>query len=249
LLYILLSGNKAQIKLSSKDDFLSRFIINQLHDIEPQWKNYIHIQDQLKNFDAIIATGSNNTARYFEYYFSKYPNIIRKNRNSVAVLTGNETNEQLKALSKDVFSYFGLGCRNVSKLLVPKSYDFQKLLSVFEAAEPDLKHHHKYKNNYDYQLSLLLINKTPHFASENLLVKEDEQIASPIACLHYQEYDNETFVQNHIEENQAAIQCVISDAQFNIPKVQLGSSQSPTLFDFADNVDVMNFLLNLNSTT
>jgi len=128
---------------------------------------------------------------------------------------------------------------------VPIGYDFKKLLSVFEAAEPNLKHHHKYKNNYDYQLSLLLINRIPHFASENLLIKEDEQIASPISCLNYQFYDNEKFIKNFIRENQMAIQCIVTNKEIDIPKVQLGKSQFPNLFDFADNVDVMNFLLKI----
>lgn len=246
LLYILLSGNKAQIKLSSKDDFLSRFIINQLVDIEPAFKNDIHIQERLQHFDAIIATGSNNTSRYFEYYFSKYPNILRKNRNSIAVLSGNESEQQLTELSKDVFSYYGLGCRNVSKLLVPNGYDFKKLLSIFETVEPDIKHHHKYKNNYDYQFSLLLINNTPHYASENLLIREAEQIASPISCLHYQFYDDDNFVEHYINENEEAIQCVVADSNVNSNSLGFGKSQSPTLFDFADNVDVMNFLLDIN---
>ncbi len=246
LLYILLSGNKAQLKISSKDDFLSRFIINQLILVEPKWKDYIFIEERLKGFDAIIATGSNNSSRYFEYYFSKYPHIIRKNRNSLAILSGTESKEQLNRLSKDVFSYYGLGCRNVSKVMVPLNYDFPNLLSTFEATEPDIKHHHKYKNNYDYQLSLLLINKTPHFASENLLIKEDEQIASPISCLNYQFYDEESFLKRYLKENQEAIQCVVSEAGFKLDfeTLKFGESQTPTLFDFADHVDVMDFLLN-----
>jgi len=248
LLYILLSGNKVQVKLSSKDEFLSQFVINQILDIEPLFKNFISVQERLKDFDAIIATGSNNTSRYFEYYFSKYPNILRRNRNSIAILNGKESNEELTNLSKDVFNYYGLGCRNVSKVLVPESYDFPRLLSIFEAADPEIKHHHKYKNNYDYQLSLLLINNTPHLASENLLLKEEEaQVASPISCLHFQHYKNEAFIHNYIKTNESAIQCVVSNTGFNIDSVEFGKSQSPTLFDFADNIDVMNFLLNLES--
>jgi len=243
LIYVLLTGNKAQIKISSKDTFLSEFIFEELRGIEPGMNNFISVQERLADFDAIIATGSNNSSRYFDYYFSKYPNIIRKNRNSVAVLNGNETDDDLKNLSKDVFSYFGLGCRNVSSVLVPEGYDFIPLLQCFETEEPDIKHHHKFKNNYDYQLSLLLINGVPHLASENLLVKEDSQIASPIACLHYQQYKDDTFINDFLKNNEALIQCIVSNNK-NIGAVGFGESQLPGLKDFADNIDVMDFLLN-----
>lgn len=245
LLYVLLTGNKAQLKLSSKDEFLSKFIINKLIEIEPQWKSYISIEERLSNFDAIIATGSNNSSRYFDYYFSKYPNIIRKNRNSVAVLSGKEDDLALKNLGKDVFSYFGLGCRNVSQVLVPEGYDFKMLLKIFEDEFPNLKNHHKYKNNYDYQLSLLLINSVTHMASENLLILENEQIASPISCLYHQTYNTIENLEQYLAKKEPQIQCVVSQLSEIENAFDFGKSQQPGLNDFADNINVVDFLLNL----
>jgi len=244
LLYVLLTGNKAQLKLSSKDEFLSKFIISKLIEIEPKWKDCISIQERLSNFDAIIATGSNNTSRYFDYYFSKYPNIIRKNRNSVAVLNGNEDETTLKNLGKDLFNYFGLGCRNVSQLLVPEDYDFKPMLRVFEEEFSDLKNQHKYKNNYDYQLSLLLINSIPHMASENLIITENEQVASPISCLYYQAYKTVDDMLHYLHQKKEQIQCIVSELPGIKNAIACGNSQQPGLNDFADNVNVIDFLLN-----
>jgi len=244
LLYVLLTGNKAQLKLSSKDEFLTKFIIKKLIDIEPQWQNYIAIEERLSNFDAIIATGSNNTSRYFDYYFKKYPNIIRKNRNSIGVLVGNESEEDLINLGKDVFSYYGLGCRNVSQILVPEEYDFVPLLKTLEQHFVDLKNQHKYKNNYDYQLSLLLINGVVHMASENLLILENEHIASPISCLYHQTYKTIKEAQQYVNEKQAEIQCVVTNLAEIAGAIAFGKSQQPGLNDFADNVNVVDFLLN-----
>lgn len=244
LLYVLITGNKAQLKLSSKDEYLCKFIINKLIEVEPGWKNFITIEERLSNFDAIIATGSNNSFRYFDYYFSKYPNIIRKNRNSIAVLTSKEDEATLKRLGEDVFNYFGLGCRNVSQLLVPEEYDFVPLLKTLEEAFPNIKHHHKYKNNYDYQLSLLLINSVDHKASENLIITKNEQIASPIACLYYKTYKSMAEVQQYLVEKKDQIQCVVSELPAIENTIGFGKSQQPGLNDFADNVNVVNFLLN-----
>ena len=244
LLYVLLTGNKAQLKLSSKDEFLSKFVINELIELEPRWKDYIAIEERLHNFDAIIATGSNNSSRYFEYYFSKYPNIIRKNRNSVAVLSGNEEATAIKNLGEDIFNYFGLGCRNVSQVLVPKDYDFNSLLKIFEDEFPILKNQHKYKNNYDYQYSLLLINGASHKASENLLLLENENIASPISCLHFKTYENTGEIQHYLDLKKDEIQCVVSEMPEINKAIAFGKSQQPGLNDFADNVNVVNFLLN-----
>jgi len=244
LLYVLLTGNKAQLKLSSKDEFLSKVIIKKLIEIEPKWKNFISIEERLSDFDAVIATGSNNSSRYFDYYFSKYPNIIRKNRNSIAVLTGNEDEAALQNLGNDVFNYFGLGCRNVSQVLVPEAYDFVPLFKILETHYPDLKNHHKYKNNYDYQLSLLLINGVDHLASENLIITENEQIASPISCLYYQSYKSIEEAQQYLGKKQDQIQCVVSQLTEIESTIPLGNSQQPGLNDFADNVNVIDFLLN-----
>lgn len=244
LLYVLLTGNKAQLKLSSKDEFLNKVIIKKLIEIESKWKNFISIEERLSNFDAIIATGSNNTSRYFDYYFAKYSNIIRKNRNSIAVLTGNEDETALQNLGKDLFNYFGLGCRNVSQILVPEAYDFVPLFKTLETHYPDLKNHHKYKNNYDYQLSLLLINGVEHLASENLIITKKEHVASPISCLYYQNYKSIEDVRQYLNKKQDEIQCVVSQLTEIEGVIPFGNSQQPGLNDFADNVNVIDFLLN-----
>jgi len=244
LLYVLLTGNKAKLKLSSKDEFLSKFIIKKIIEVEPKWNNFISIEERLADFDAVIATGSNNSFRYFDYYFSKYPNIIRKNRNSIAILTGKEDEKALQKLGEDVFNYFGLGCRNVSQILVPEDYDFVPLLKTLEDTFPGIKNHHKYKNNYDYQLSLLLINGVDHKASENLIITKNEQIASPISCLFYKTYKNIEEVKQYLNEKQDEIQCVVSELSTIENAIAFGNSQQPGLNDFADNVNVVNFLLN-----
>ncbi|HET8829629.1 MAG TPA: acyl-CoA reductase, partial [Pelobium sp.] len=186
---VLLTGNIALIKLSSQDDNLIPFLLKKLMEIEPAFKDQIEFVERLENFDAVIATGSNNSSRYFDYYFSKVPNIIRKNRNSIALLTGAESKEELHLLGKDIFDYYGLGCRNVAKLLVPKDYNF---IPFFEAIEPfnEILNHHKYQNNYDYNKSIYLINKNKHFDNGFLLVAESEKITSPLSAVFYQEYNS-----------------------------------------------------------
>jgi hypothetical protein len=186
--------------------------------------------------DAVIATGSNNTTRYFEYYFSKYPHIFRKNRGSVAVITGTETREELKNLGTDIFSYFGLGCRNVSKLMVPEGYSFDLF---FDALEPFryVIDHNKYKNNYDYNRTLMLMNKEPHLANEFLMVREDRRIVSPVAMVHYEFYADETDLEGKLAAQEAEIQCVAGEGY-----IPMGKTQSPELWEYADNRDTMKFL-------
>ncbi len=243
-LCVFLSGHIAQVKLSSKDDALFKAIALQLHAIEPEITQYIQIQPQLKNFDAIIATGSDNTARYFHHYFGKYPHIIRKNRNSVAILTGKESEQQLKDLGTDVYSYFGLGCRNVSKLFVPQDFDFVRLLDNWQSFDI-IADHHKYKNNFDYQFSLLLLNRVKHYASKSVLVRENEALASAISVVHYQYYTDENHLNDLIIDQRTGIQCVVGDPANRKDVIPFGQAQSPQLHDYADQVDTMDFLLNL----
>jgi hypothetical protein len=246
VLCVLTSGNHALIKASSQDSRLIRHVLNMLTDTEPAYKEKISFVEKLENFDAVIATGSNNTSRYFEYYFGKVPNIIRKNRNSIAVLTGHETNEQLYKLGKDIFDYFGLGCRNVSKLLVPENYDF---VPFFEAIEPyhTIINHHKYNNNYDYNKSIYLVNKDKHLDNGFLLIKEDERMVSPLSVVFYEQYENDQSAELLLNRESENIQCIVSRAPLKVQNqvVDFGESQQPDLWDYADGIDTMDFLTKL----
>jgi hypothetical protein len=246
ILSVLASGHHALIKLSSQDTRLTRYILKLLTEIEPTLADRFTIVERLENFDAVIATGSNNTSRYFEYYFGKVPHIIRKNRNSVAVLSGNETAEQLYRLGHDIFDYFGLGCRNVSKLLVPNGYDFTKFFESIESHHPII-HHYKYHNNYDYNKAIYLVNKEKHLDNGFLLLKEDEKLASPLAVLYFETYSDVNSVEQKLGAQQENIQCVVSvlPLKVNNQLVDFGESQSPKLWDYADGVDTMEFLSNL----
>ena len=246
VLCVLVSGNFAMIKASTQDSRLIRHILQKLTEIEPAFTNSYNFVDRLENFDAVIATGSNNTSRYFEYYFSKVPHIIRKNRNSLAVLTGNETEEQLYELGHDIFDHFGLGCRNVSKVLVPKAYDF---VPFFEAIQPyhPIISHNKYNNNYDYNKSIYLVNMLKHLDNGFLLVKEDSNWVSPLAVLYFEYYDDIDQAQEIIIRESDKLQCVVSAAplQADTQIVNFGMSQQPALWDYADGVDTMDFLSNV----
>jgi hypothetical protein len=246
VLCVLASGNHALIKASSNDARLLKYVLKQLVEIAPEFENRFSFVERLANFDAVIATGSNNTSRYFDYYFGKVPNIIRKNRNSVALLTGHETKEQLFLLGHDIFDFFGLGCRNVSKLLVPAGYDF---VPFFEAIEPHqpIINHHKYNNNYDYNKSIYLVNGDKHLDNGFLLVKEDERLASPLAVLFFEYYDDLDNAQIRLAELNQSIQCIVSAAELHLSNqiVDFGKSQQPALWDYADGVDTMEFLKGL----
>ena len=244
ILCVLASGHKALIKLSSQDQKFIPYILNKLVEIEPGFNLQINYIDRLKDFDAVIATGSNNTSRYFDYYFSKVPHIIRKNRNSVAILNGEESKEELKALGHDIFDYFGLGCRNVSKLYVPKSYNFRKFFESIEEFKP-LADHHKYNNNYDYNKSIFLVNQDKHLDNGFLLLKEDSRFVSPLAVLYYEEYQNIEQLGSELLKNEDLIQCIVSNSKLPLSTVPFGQSQCPSLFDYADGVDTMKFLREL----
>jgi hypothetical protein len=239
ILCVLISGNKLQLKLSEKDQYLLPFLLEQLINIEPDFKELISIQFKLEKFDAIIATGSNNTAKHFAYYFGKYKNIIRRNRNSVAILTGEETKEDIENLGHDIFDYFGLGCRNVSKIFVPEKYDLYSLKDGL-TKHIGVNQHNQYMNNLDYQRTLYLMNQTPLIDIDFINIVENNSLHSPISCLHVERYKTLEDVKKNIAEQTENIQCVIGKGY-----LEFGKSQQPGLSDYADNVDTMEFILNL----
>ena len=244
ILSVLATGNTALIKLSSSDDKLIKAILEQLIFSEPSFQDRIEYVERLKDFDAVIATGSNNSSRYFDYYFGKVPNIIRKNRNSVAVLDGSETFEDVQNLGSDVFDYFGLGCRNVSKIYFPKGYDIAKFYEGIESYQPIINHF-KYNNNYDYNKSIYLVNAAKHFDNGFLLLKEDENLTSPLAVLFYEEYENPGEVEEKLGAKAEQIQCVVTKMHLGIKTFKFGESQHPKLWDYADNVNTIEFLNSL----
>jgi len=240
-LTVLISGHKVVVKMSSTDNVLLKVVIEKLISIAPEFKESIAFIDDVKNrnFDVVIATGSNNSAQYFEYYFKGAKKIIRKNRRSVAVLEGNESAIELKGLAVDVFSYFGLGCRNVSKLFLPKGYDLNKL---FEAFFPysHVVDHKKYGNNYDYNKAIFLMGSNKLVENGFLLMKEDKSLLSPVAMLYYEYYNDIHTVEQFIEENAEQLQCVVSKKD-----IPFGNTQKPNLWDYADGVDTVEFLREL----
>ena len=237
-LCIFLSGHNAFIKTASKDEVLIKHLLAQLSLWAPEVGSQSVFGAILKGSDAYIATGSNNSARYFEYYFNKYPNIIRRNRTSIAILNGNESTDDLERLSDDIHLYFGLGCRNVTKIYVPAGYDFIPLLSAFHTYKSFIDHH-KYKNNYDYQLAILIINKMYYMTNGSVLLQENKALFSPISQLHYEFYNDIGQVRKELEVS-ADIQCIVS--KNDIP---FGQAQLPALKDYADKADTLRFLLEL----
>jgi len=241
-LCVLISGNHIQVKLSSKDSKLFQYLIKHLVWLEPGFQVRITFKDKLEDFDAIIATGSDNSSRYFEYYFGKYPNIIRKNRTSCAVLTGTESDDEIERLGTDIFSYFGLGCRNVSKVYVPNEYDFTKLLSRWDKFE-EVIHHHKYCNNYDYQKSILLVNSVPFLDNGFILLQENEKLVSPISVLYYEHYVSDNDLKNKLRESVEKLQCIVGKGK--PATIPFGQAQYPQVWDYADQVDTLKFLSEL----
>jgi hypothetical protein len=245
VLCIFAAGHRAIIKLSDKEPYLLPYLLQWLQRFDPRSAAYFQIVEKLQNYDAVIATGSNNSARYFEAYFGKVPHIIRRNRNGVALIEGQETPQQLQALGHDVFSYFGLGCRNVSKLYVPRTYDFQPLLEALYDFRSIILHN-RYKNNFDYNYALYILNRIPHHANGCILLMEDASLQSRIAVLHYAYYDTIEQVVADIAARESEIQCVVaSDNQHIRNAIPFGTAQQPTLSDYADGVDTMQFLLSL----
>lgn len=244
LLCVWVSGHKAVVKLSSEDKLLLPFIVEQLRDLIPEWAEAVTFSDEkVTDFDAVIATGSNNTARYFEYYFGKKPHIIRKNRNSVAVLTGKETQEELTALGKDIFQYYGLGCRSVSKLFVPENYSFDAFFQAIYAYR-DIINEQKYANNYDYNKAVYLMSLYKLLENGFLILKEDKSYASPIATLFYEYYTDTEALKKQLITDTEQIQCIV--AKGLLPdETAFGNTQIPQLWEYADNVDTLKFLSNL----
>ena len=244
LLCVWVSGHKALVKLSSEDKLLLPFIVEQLRDLIPEWAEAVTFSDEkVTDFDAVIATGSNNTARYFEYYFGKKPHIIRKNRNSVAVLTGKETQEELTALGKDIFQYYGLGCRSVSKLFVPENYSFDTFFQAIYAYR-DIINEQKYANNYDYNKAVYLMSLYKLLENGFLILKEDKSYASPIATLFYEYYTDTEALKKQLITDTEQIQCIV--AKGLLPdEIAFGNTQIPQLWEYADNVDTLKFLSNL----
>ena len=241
-LSVLISGHKVLVKQSSNDKHLLPFLAKYLEYTAPELKNHIEFtENKLENYDAVIATGSDNTARYFEYYFKDKPSIIRKNRNSIAILTGNETEEQLKTLAEDIFRYYGLGCRNVSKLFVPKNYNFDAFFKAMYDWHPIINQA-KYANNYDYNKAVYLMSEFDMLENGFLMIKEDTSYASPIATLFYEYYDSETQLKNKLELDKNLIQCVVSN-EFIETEIKFGQTQKPQLWNYADGIDTLAFLI------
>ena len=243
-LSVLISGHKVRVKTSSNDQFLLPFLAKYLIAINPEFTNYItFVEGKLENFDAVIATGSNNTARYFEYYFKDKPSIIRKSRNSVAVLNGFESKQQMIALGEDVFRYFGLGCRSVSKLFIPKNYNFDLFFNGIFSYQDVIKYE-KYANNYDYNKAVFLMSNFKLLDNEFLTIKEDSSNASPIASVFYEYYDDLEDLKIRLENDKDKIQCIVSNNLIE-NSIYFGESQKPKLWDYADNVDTIQFLLSV----
>lgn len=245
LLCVLVSGHHLLAKISNDDRTLILFLIEKLIDIEPELAERISVVERLNAADAYIATGSDNTARYFEYYFSKKPHIIRRNRTSVGILNDNETKEELAALGRDVLQYFGLGCRNVAKVYVPEGYNFRQFYEAIEPQHDYYFNHHKYFNNYEYNKSVYLINQEPHFDNGFLMTRETESLVSPISVLFYEHYTSGAHLAGLLTANEDKIQCIVSQKGNYPNSLPFGQAQSPTLFDYADGVDTMAFLTGL----
>ena len=238
LLSVLISGNIAIIRKSSKDPHLVPFLTEILISINPEFRNYLHYAgDRIQDFDMVIATGSDNTSRYFEYYFGKYPNIIRRNRSSIAILDGSESDDDIINLGTDIFSYFGLGCRNVSKLYLPAGYDPGILAGKWEVWQ-DLIHHTKYANNYDFNKAVYLVNRKKFIDTGFLLITEDHALSSPVGVLHIEYYFDKKTYENHINTNKHKIQCISSKNH-----IRFGMTQYPELWDYADGIDTLDFIL------
>ncbi len=235
-LAVFMSGHTAKIKLSSKDDVLLKHFVEKMTSWDPAVQQLVQFADMLKACDAYIATGNNNSALYFEKYFGKYPHIIRRNRTSIAILDGSESVSDLEKLSDDVHLFFGLGCRNVTKIYVPKDYDFVPLIRAFDGYNY-FKDHNKFRNNYDYQLSLALLNNLYYMTNDCTLLMENESLFSPISQLHYAFIDPNAGSIDQLTKH-PDIQCIVG--KNHLP---FGTAQTPGIFDYADGIDTMQFLL------
>lgn len=244
LMCVLIAGHQACVKLSSSDRVLMKWIIDQLIAIEPGFDKFISIEEMLKSKNAYIATGSDNSARYFDYYFGKYPHIIRKNRTSVGILDGSENSEDFRKLAADVFQYFGLGCRNVAKIYIKEQSQLIGFLDAIVEFK-NIVNHHKYFNNYEYNKSIYLVNKDEHLDNGFLLLKESGSMVSPIAVLFYEYYANRSEIDQKLSEEKEKIQCIVSNQAWYPGSINFGDAQFPGLGDYADGVDTLSFLSGL----
>lgn len=235
-----LSNHIPVIKLSSKDKYMIPFLLKKWKEFSENDVEYEFVE-RLENFDAVIATGSNNTARYLEYYFKNYLHIIRKNRTSIAVLKGDETPEELQLLAKDIFQYFGLGCRNVTRLLIPQDFLIDRLFENFLDYQ-EIINHNKYANNYEYNRAVYLLNQEKFWDNNFVMLKEDDKLFSPLSVINFSRYSSLDEVKNFISENEENIQCVVAKDELGLDSVKLGDAQNPGLDTYADNVDTMKFL-------
>jgi len=238
---ILVSGNQFIGRLSSQDALLLPFLSKMLIAILPEFEERIVFVEKLPKFDKIIATGSDNSARYFEFYFKDKPMLLRKNRNSIAVLSGSETDDDLQNLSVDLFQYFGLGCRSVSKLYVPNNFDFSKIIDIFHRSSKPLMHHNSYANNYEYHHAIFSLNQIPFHDGHSFLMVQNGSCNSPIAVLFYEEYKSIGEVTEYILFNKNVIQCVVANDIWVENRIPFGTAQLPSLFDYPDNEDTMLF--------
>ena len=242
---VLVSGHIACIKYSSQDKTLMTWVIQKLIETEPDMAEQIEIREQIKAIDAVIATGSDNSARYFNYYFSKMPHVIRQNRVSAAIIKGDESQKELNKLGDDIFQYFGLGCRNIAKLFVPEDYNFIPFIEA-QIDNESLLEHHKFRNNYDYNKSIYLVNKEPHLDSGFFLIRESEDMVSPISVLFYETYKSEAELALRLSAVSEKIQCTVSNNEWYSGSFDFGQAQCPALWDYADGVDTLEWLDNLN---
>ena len=242
---VIISGNFAMIKLSSKDSHLFKFILSFLVKENPDFSTKFDVvENKLQIFDAVIATGNNISANQFEFYFKKYPKIIRKNRHSIAILNGNETKKEIELLANDIFYYYGLGCRNVSKIFIPNNYNLDILFKSFVLWN-EVINKNSYANNYNYYRAIYLLNKEVFFDNGFVLLKESEKIGSPVGTIYFEYYKSDNQIKEMIKKNNEKIQCIVSNN--NYPKtIKFGETQMPNLNDFADDIDTFNFLLKLN---
>ncbi|WP_336690764.1 MULTISPECIES: acyl-CoA reductase [unclassified Chryseobacterium] len=237
---VVLSNHIPVIKLSSKDKYMIPFLLKKWNEFSEGNVSFEFVE-KLENFDAVIATGSNNTARYLEYYFKNHLNIIRKNRTSIAVLKGDETEEELKLLAEDIFRYFGLGCRNVTRLFIPQDFVLDRLFESFLDFQ-EIINHNKYANNYDYNRAVYLLNQDKFWDNNFVMLKEDEKLFSPLSVINFSRYSSLDEVKSFIAENEENIQCVVAKDELGLDSIKLGEAQHPGLNTYADNVDTMKFL-------
>ena len=245
LLAVLVSNHQAYIKPASDDTVLIQWVMELLGQANAAWQDRMVLVQKMSGVDALIATGSNNSSRYFEYYFRDIPHIIRKNRNSVAVLTGNESDAALRALGDDVFSYYGLGCRNVSKVYLPEGFDPRRLLAAWDERVHELRLHNRFLNNFEYNLALLMVNRVPHLSNNALILQASAEISSPLSVLHYEFYNDLNELSDHLIKSNDLIQCILSEEKYLKNALPFGTSQVPALWDYADGVNTLQFLQKL----